>query len=355
MNSTGFSEERIEQTLAKARAFWAGESSEPMVSIYHQPDYRQEPDDETLVAKAVACIQQDGAGGWPEILPTLWADFGTVSTAAMWGGTIIPPQGERCIHIEPVANDLETLADVALRPYEETDFARAERLFEQVCQRLGTDRVFVRTPDFQGPMNTLALLVEQEELICGLIEEPELAHQTLGQVTDVLIERYDRFYRTIGHDRLVGNIWPYLILPGDLGVAITQDYMPLLSPDLYETFEVPQLKRIADHFGGVFIHCCGTYRQHLPVLARAELNLLGLECFHPQMTPSELWEVFGDDIAYLVNVSADGAEEFPSIIDFARHLATQPCANARFWFASCHEWADGRELTDVVKKGFGRR
>ena len=62
---------------------------------------------------------------------------------------------------------------------------------------------------------------------------------------------------------------PYVSLPAELGVCLTQDYMPLLGPEIYRVFELPRLKRIAEAFGGVYIHCCGEYARHLPALRDA--------------------------------------------------------------------------------------
>lgn len=353
--STGFSPERIERALQRSRAFWKNESTEPIVSLYHQPDYRQLANEEAMVARAAACIQADGAGEAEDILPCFLPDFGTVSTAAMWGGEIIPAAGERCIHIHPVVQTLDDLGCLAPCAFEQSDFQRGLDLHRRVCDRLETDDVFVRVPDFQGPMNTLALMMEQTDLLCALYEAPDLVKAALDHITDTLITTVQRFIDLAGRDRVIGMIWPYITLPAELGVAITQDYMPLLSPDLYAEFELPRLKRIADHFGGVFIHCCGQYAHHLPALRRADFHIWGLESAYPATRVTDIHASFGNDIGYVVGVAPDGAAEFPTVIDYARHLASTPCAAARFWFASCHEWCDGEALKQVVQAGFGAR
>lgn len=351
---TGFTQERVALALARARGFWLGETRAPRISLYHSPSYRQAADEETLIAGAVECIRKDGASGEPDILPCFWPDFGTISTARMWGGKVIPPPPNGFIHIQPVA---ETVADLErLRPcaFEESDFQRAVRLYRRVCERLETHEVFVRIPDFQGPMNTLALMMNQTELMCAMFEAPEAVHAMLDRVTDNLIATIRRFLAEVSQDRVIGMIWPYVTLPADMGVALTQDYMPLLSPDLYAEFELPRLRRIAGAFGGVYIHCCGVYRQHLRLLRNGGFRIWGLELAYPQMTPMEAYDVFGDSVAYLVGVSPDGAARFPTMLDYARFLSTQECARARFWFAACHDWVDGAELRRVVEAGFGR-
>jgi hypothetical protein len=350
-----FTDARIDHALARFRAFWNAESSEPMVSIYTAPAYRQETDPDKIVAAAVDCIRQDAERGEKEILPCFWPDFGTISTARMWGGKIMPARDNGYIHIEPIARVIGDLAGMQHGTFEESDFHQAIELHRRVCHGVGSDRVFIRTPDFQGPMNTLSLMIEQTEFICAMYENPAAVHRALGLVTDLLIATIRRFLDTVGSEKVVGNVWPYLSLQGTQGVAVTEDYMPLLNPELYVEFGVPCLKRIADAFGGVWIHCCGVYRQHLQTLRHADFKIHGLELAYPQMTPMEVYDVFGDDIAYLVGISPDGLSDFPTLVSYAEFLSKQKCARARFWF--CTSWGveDAEVLRRIVKSGFGKR
>lgn len=345
----GFSQERIDRTLRKFEDFWHGRSNEPMVSIYNQPVYRQVIDPDTMVAQAVECIRKDAAGGEEEILPCFWPDFGTISTAQIWGGKVIPPPQDGYIHIEPIAYTPGDLKNLRPLLFEKTDFQRAIDLYRCVQKQYGTGPLFVRTPDLQGPMNTLSLIMDQTELMCAVYDAPEVIHAALDHITDILIEYLSRYIRIIGPGMVIGNSWPFISLPASLGISITQDYMPLLGPEIYAEFELPRLKRIADTFGGVWIHCCGVYKQHLQTLRHGNFKIWGLELAYPQMKVQEVYDIFGNDIAYLVGISPDGEAEFPNIIDYARYLSTQPCARGRFWFASCQEWTDGKELRKVVK------
>lgn len=332
-----FDPQRIDRALEAFRAFWRGESAVPLLSVHCGPDYRQEPDEDRMVAKACAQIAADAASGEAHILPTFWPDFGTISTARMWGGNLLQARDGGGIHIEPILRQADELAALRVRQsYEESDFGRAIRLWRRVCDRLGTDQVFVRTPDLQGPMNTLALLMDQTELICALYEAPALVEQALDHVTDTLVACVARFRREIGAERVIGNIWPYVVLPDGQGIGITQDYMPLLGPDLYERFELPRLKRIADAFGGVFIHCCGAYAQHLPALARADFKIWGIEAHFPF---TALWDVraaLGDELAYVPYVSAN--DRFADLAAFHRELVLRDFPIHRLWYCVCPAW-----------------
>jgi hypothetical protein len=350
---TGFGKDRIDRALRRFRAFLNGESREPILSVYHNPVYRQEADPETMVAKACEVIRADGASGEPDILPTFIPDFGTISTAALYGGRRIPARHGGNIHIEPIARRLQDLERITPCPFEESDYQRAIDLYRKVCERLGTDNVFVRTPDFQGPMNTLGLLMDQTALICGLYDDPDMLRSVLSRITDTLIAYNQRFLDAVGADKVVGNIWPYTVLPGGMGIALTQDFMPLLNTELYAQFELPLLKRIADHFGGVWIHCCGVFAHHLRTLRDGGFKIWGIELHYPETPPKDVFEVFGHDIAYLPYVTPRGQREFPTLAAFYRSLSGQDLTEGRFWICACHEWCDVSELRRAVQETFG--
>ena len=331
--STGFTTERIQAALTAFRRFLSGENGGTLLSVYSSTAYRQEPDFELMIDGACAAIRADGASGEPYSLPTVWPDFGTVSTAALWGGKIIPADGEQRVHIHPVARDLKDLEKLVCRQsFEESDFQKAVNLYQRVCERLETGEIFTRTPDFQGPMNTLALLIDQTELICGMYTEPELIKSVLDRITNTLIEYFKKFREIIGPSRVIGNIWPYIALPDGQGICITQDYMPLLGPDLYAQFEIPRLKRIADEFGGVFIHCCGAYRQHLETLKRADFKMWGIEVHYPCTDIADVFNALGRKLVYVPYVAPTGARQFASLIEFCGYLAEQKCSGCKYWF-----------------------
>jgi hypothetical protein len=341
--------ERTEAALTRMRDFLNGRTRGPLISLYHQPDYRQQPDHAVLVARACEVIRADRASGQPDVVPTFFPDFGTVSTAALFGGKRIPPgPNGRLAHIERAVQTVDELLALKPCPFEESDFQRGLDLYRQVCARLGTDEVFLRTPDFQGALNTLALMIDQTELMVAMMEQPDLIKTVLGRITDTLIEYVARYRKEAGPGKVVGSIWPYIVLPDGIGVSLTQDYMPLLGPEQYAEFELPLLKRIADRFGGVHIHCCGKYKQHLPALAASGIKIWGLETHYPETTVEDIYAVFGDTVAITPYIAPNGAQEFPTLPSLIRSWKGKPHARARFWFASCLEWGDAADLRRAI-------
>ena len=343
------------RTLADCGAYWRGEHTGPVVSIVAEPTYRQmldatAPDLDAVADAAVACIRADLAAGDPFVLPAVYADFGTISTARLYGGKVLPPSDGGKVHIAPVVQRPDDLAGLRACAFEESDFQLALDLWRRVCDRLGTDQVFLRTPDFQGPMNTLALVMNQEELLAGLYEAPAEIHAALDGITATLIDYHRRLRRELGGGRVIGNIWPYTVLPEDLGASLTQDMMPLLSPDLYREFEIPRLRRIGEAFGGLQIHCCGRYEQHLAGLKASGLPIRGLEFHHPFTPFKAIHEVFGDEIVYIPYLFGE-CKDYPDYVAFADDLMRQGSARTRFWFAMANGWVDADRLRQVAAGG----
>jgi len=330
---TRFDPQKNSHTIDRFRRFWRAELTEPLISLYTRPDYRQIGNDDEIVTRACACIREDEQSGRDDILPCFWPDFGTISTAAIWGGTIIAAHGERRVHIEPIVTEARDLDRLCPVPFEHTDFQRAWQLYQRVRETLGGE-VFLRLPDFQGPMNTLSLMVPQTDLFFMLHDEPDRVGRALSHITDILIEYVDRLMTMADRERIVGTIWPYVCLPGDIGVSLTQDYMPLLSPELYAEFEIPCLKRISDHFGGVFVHCCGQYAHHLENLRRSGVRLLGLEFHHPATCFEDLFAVFGDEIVYVPFLAPQARNQYPDMASYVPRLSAAASDQTRFWFAS---------------------
>lgn len=343
------------QTLETISSFWRGERTGPLLSLVVDPTYRQILDHhiinlEAVADSAVECIRAEIESGAANVVPTVYADFGTISTAKLFGGAVVPPPEGGNLHIEPIVQRSDELESLVACPFEESDFQTAVELWRLVCDRLGTDEVFLRTPDFQGPLNTLALVMDQQELLMGMYSEPEAIQAALQSITTTLIDYHQRLRAELGGGRVIGNIWPYTILPENLGASLTQDMLPLISAELYRDFELPQVRRISEAFNGVQIHCCGKYAHHLSVLRNSGVALRALEFHHPFTKFSDIHDVFGDDIAYIPYLFGE-CDDYPDYTDFAADLIKQGTPDTRFYFALAHGWTDEQKLRACLPQG----
>lgn len=334
---------------AKLRRFWAGTGPRAVLSINNGKfAYRQIDDDELIVKNAVQQILTS-ADLSPDYLPWFGPDFGTVSSPQAWGGEVICPEGG-CPFIKPV---IHTAADVdRVRPGNPGggDVARAIRLAAQVKQRLGTDRIWCRCIDLQGPLSTAGLLWDQEDFFCSMRTDPEAVHRLLDQVTTHLIAMIKAMKAGMGP--LCGMVWPYIWLPDDLGVVFTEDLMPLMSPKLYQEFGLPYMKRLATAFGGAFIHCCGAFEQHLPALAASGAPILGFDYAEPETRTAALYAAFGPRLVYHVGLAPGFESHWPTAGKFLEHLAKSTPADMRFFFTLDAAWPDAPEREAAIRRLF---
>lgn len=333
---------QVEQHL---RDVWSGKVKSTY-SCIHLDYLNQRVPQETVEKAAENILRSAQYPGYNP--PRYMVDCSTISTAAYWGGKRLHPvNGNE--HIETIIHSPEDIADAKPGNPEEGEAKAGIEMFGRVCQRLGTEDLYCTTIDFQGPLNTAALLWEQTDFMVSMITEPEVVHEFLDQVTTQLIAVIRKTIENSGH-RVCSSAWPYIWLPDDIGVVMTEDYMPLISADMYREFGIPYVERISREFGGLFLHCCGKYDHQIENLKNASIHLLGLEFHYPFMKPETLFEAFGDSVLFVPYFSmTKGIEDFPTLADYFLHLQKVKRDDTRLWFVL--DPADGefdRQL-EVVK------
>lgn len=318
--------------LKKVQQFWSGEGRYIISVTTNQHPYRQIFDDaETLQRAPQNLLAQAQCPGVN--LPSFFVDWGTISTAKYWGGTARFDSTGGNIFIEPVA---QTVADgLRLKPlpydHPDMDAPHGVRLFQTVCQQLHTDALWLRSPDMQGPLNTAGLIINQENLLMSMVDEQIQVHAFLDRVTSFLIE-YARYLRGAVVGKVCGNIWPYTFFPADLGISLTEDLMPLLSPRLYQEFGLPCLKQLSSELGGLHIHCCGAYGRHVRNLVASNLPIRALEFHYPETTIEEL-EPLAGQVVLIPYILLNKTDRFASVTEYYRYLIDHYAHRHRFWFA----------------------
>lgn len=323
-----YPKEKRLQTEQYLRKVWKGEISCTYSSITSQSYYRgMKPREQMHQAAAENILINAKYPGYNP--PRFIVDYETVSTAAYWGGKVRLPVGG-CLSIEPVVRSAEESEKVFPGDPQSGDAKKGLEDFAQVKKLLGTEELYCTTIDFQGPLNTAALLWEQMDFMTSMYTEPDKVHCFLDRVTDHLIRVMKSYVENSGH-RVCGNTWPYIWLPDDIGICMTEDYMPLLSAEMYQEFGIPYVERISREFGGVFLHCCGEYSQQLEVLKNSDINLLGLEFHYPYMDPQVMFDTFGGSVLLVPFLSSKGLEEYPKLSDYLWYLRSIQKPDTRLW------------------------
>ncbi|MHB9108310.1 MAG: uroporphyrinogen decarboxylase/cobalamine-independent methonine synthase family protein [Armatimonadota bacterium] len=343
-----FGEERYYADLERVRRFWAGEGRVIVSMTSDHAAYRQSLDDELILSKSVDNLHDQAR--LPGVnLPSFFPDFGTISTAKYWGGNWRFDSTGSNIFIDPVAATLDEALELTPRPVDdpELDAARSLRLYRQLCERLETEHLWFRSPDFQGTLNTAGLIVEQQELLIGMHSEPEKVHAFLEKVCTFLID-YGQYLIRETNGKVCGNIWPYTFLPAELGMSFTEDLMPLLSPELYLEFGIPYVKRLNEAFGGVQIHCCGDWGRHAENLHAAGIRLHAAEFHDPFTDISELAPLA--DTVFATYLIPDRQARYIDQFDYFRRLLAE--TPYRYWFPLTAESEEGRQFIEECDHAF---
>jgi hypothetical protein len=329
----------MDPILERVRRFWAGEGR-CVASLTPGQTFRPRQDltdEEYLAAWRRGLTEQASLPGLN--LPSVYPDFGTVSVPKYWGGRVVVSAENGNPFLEPAARTLAAALTRTPRPVDDPalDAARAIRLYRQ----LGAP-VWLRTPDLQGPLNTAAMILDQEELLVSMASEPEPVRELLDRISDLILA-YWRWLRHQCGDRLCGNIWPYTALPSDLGITLTEDLMPLLSVEMYAKFGIPVLQKISRAAGGLQIHCCGEWGRHAATLAAADLPLRAVE-FHYPFTRIEELEPLAGRTVFVPYIALDKQTRFRRATEYWRHLLANTDRRFRYWFAACEDTAEMRDF-----------
>jgi hypothetical protein len=340
---TWYGAERYANQLQVVRDFWNGKGRY-LVSVYASGEnYRQNFNLDEALPKAARHLEAQAK--LPGInLPTLFPDWGTISTAKYWGGRWQFDSTGGNIFIHPVANTLDAALNLLHLPVDhpEMDAAHALAFFEQLKAALNTQQLWLRSPDMQGPLNTAGLVMNQETMFVEMYEQPQKVQAYLEKITEFIIA-YASYLQTASGNRLVGNIWPYTFLPPAMGLSFTEDLMPLMSARLYREFGIPRLQRLAEAFGGLHIHCCGDWGRHVPNLKAARLPLRAMEYHHPATRIEEL-ALLAEQTVFIPYIILHKQSEFASPGAYYRHLLKNTPPDFRYWFVFADDSPDALEF-----------
>ena len=157
----------------------------------------------------------------------------------------------------------------ALRqPNWRTDGVAAELLERIRFFRSATQgRLPIQLPDMQGPLDLANNMWATEPLLLAMYTDPDAVHHLLSLMTEAYIAFVRLVEEAAEGDLVPIHCMPVVWMPCERGVALSEDMLAVISPKLYPTFGVPYNARIAEAFGGVVIHSCGSVEHNLTLLA----------------------------------------------------------------------------------------
>ena len=105
--------------------------------------------------------------------------------------------------------------------------------------------------------------------------DPDAVHHLLQMMTDAFIDFARLLQEAAEGDLIPIHCLPIVWMPPERGMALSEDLVVLVSPKLYKVFGRPYNEQIADTFGGVVIHSCGSTEHNLEILAGTR-HLMGV-------------------------------------------------------------------------------
>jgi hypothetical protein len=153
-------------------------------------------------------------------------------------------------------------------------------------QRTG-GRIAVYMTDMQGPFSVAAQIWGVEPFMLAIYDHSKEVHYLLQKCTDAIITYYKLMREAVEGNWVPMHCHPVLWLPEDVGVAASDDFLAIVSPRCTRDFSRPYLEQIAEAFGGVVVHSCGSINH-----AVAELNKVkGLKGLNFSSTETNLEQV----------------------------------------------------------------
>lgn len=288
--------DKVVATKAFIRRLFAGPGPERPGAILHvAAEGQAAPAPEGLtefqrqVWDAAEGIRRRPIGG-DDFVPALGTGAGTCAMATAFGCQEIEASGVRWV--KPVITSPEQID--SLKKPKVTD-GRLGWVLDQTraFAEYADERLPIRLMDFQSPFTTVEQLVGSESFFLMPYDQPQRLHTAMDVVTDFAIEFFRAQSEAAGPACCRGS-WPPIWFPPEAGIQMSDDNLVNVSPEVYEEFVVPYNNRIAEAFGGLFLHSCTIREAHVPVLRKLK-GLTGLNCdISTSVSAARLLEEFGD-------------------------------------------------------------
>ena len=157
--------------------------------------------------------------------------------------------------------------------------------------------------DMQGPFSVAAQVYGMENFMTLLYDDPEAAKFLLQRCTDCIIEYFKKMKGLIGPNLVPLHCHPLLYMPSDKGVAVSDDFFAITSPEIVEEFSAPYLEQIGAEFGGIVVHSCGSI-DHLLKTINGIKNLTGINFSSTESNLPMLAQKLKKDLTIICHNSA---------------------------------------------------
>ena len=162
------------------------------------------------------------------------------------------PSSRPIIHDDP--EDVYKLKYV--KPWESPLWKQLRKTIDYF-QRETEGRIPMAATDPQGPFTNASLLWDTSEFYMACYTNPKEVHYIMRLLTDQFIEYYEAQMKVIENPAYPGHSFP--LGETGRGISISDDNCVMISPAIFEEFNLPYLSEISEHFNGLYYHSCGKY------------------------------------------------------------------------------------------------
>ena len=197
--------------------------------------------------------------------PSKFVNMGPGFLAAMTGGTYKLAQDTVWFDNGPVVEDYDRDLD-KVRMYTDSDAYRLILEMTRKCGETGQGRFITTITDLGGSLDVVASLRGNENLLFDIYDEPEGILALSERVDALWIEAYQTLYDILQQYQTGSDTWHGMYCEKKY-YALQCDFCAMLSPDQFDKFVMPSLRRSADFLDYSNYHLDGPdCVRHLPSL-----------------------------------------------------------------------------------------
>ncbi len=206
--------------------------------------------------------------------PKFWPNFGPGILAGFLGAEVHYSHENKTIWFD--IGDKMPASDFnpAFNP-DNIYWKRVKEITEAAVERWN-GQVQVAHTDLGGNMDILSALIDDQDLLTGMLLNPEEISKITGSLTDVWLQYYDALYQIIKKQNLGTSPWAGIFSTKKC-YMLQSDMAVMIDSSMFEQFVLPDIKKCCDHLDHAFYHLDGKEQiQHLDLLFSIP-NLHGIQ------------------------------------------------------------------------------
>jgi len=230
----------------------------------------------TALARCVLSLEHD-----TDYVPYLDPFEGVTIMAEAFGCQVEYPRDNDPAVAKPIISRPEDVYDIKRPEIDNPVFQRVFGTLEHWQKKTG-GMIPLGNTDPQSPLDVASLIWKTDDFLMACYTNKKEVHYLMDLLTESFIEFY-----SAQHDVIKNSAYPVHAFPlvdSNDGIAVSDDQVVLMTPDLYREFGIPSLEKISEAFGGIYYHSCGDWGPFMDDV----LAIKGLRAINGHMSPKEL-------------------------------------------------------------------